>query len=146
MSRRQSIVLRFVGLVLLAAAGLKLYGWKVDPVAQSGWLSLPWVQLLVIQFEIALGVSLLSGWLRTAAWAATLATFTAFTAFSLHAALVGQASCGCFGRIALSPWITFAIDLAVLFLLACSTRKVRETFDCKFFVVPVTLEPICYCP
>ena len=34
MSRRQSIVLRFVGLLLLAAAGLKLYGWKVDPVAQ----------------------------------------------------------------------------------------------------------------
>jgi hypothetical protein len=36
---------------------------------------------------------------------------------SLYLALAGQRSCGCFGRVTASPWLTFAIDSAALVAL-----------------------------
>jgi hypothetical protein len=50
-----------LGMFLIVAAGLKAYGWSVDPLAQVGMLSAPWFQVLVIQFEGLLGLWLLWG-------------------------------------------------------------------------------------
>src|SRR5207249_2047895 len=41
-------------------------------------------------------------------------------AVGLYLALVGQTSCGCFGRIAVNPWLMFAVDVAVMGALVLS--------------------------
>ncbi len=52
---------RFLGLLLLATAGLKLTGLAVDPVGRLGLFIAPAFQIGVIEFEIFLAVSLLRG-------------------------------------------------------------------------------------
>lgn len=119
------VISRLVGLLLLVAAGLKLSGFNVDPVVRSGQLNASWVQLVLIQFEILLGIWLLSGWKQAGSWLATVITFTGFAAYSLYAALIGQTSCGCFGKLPVSPWYAFALDLGVLLILGLC-RPLRQ--------------------
>ncbi len=106
-----------LGLLLLAAAGLKLSGMNVAPFAQYGWFTAPWVQTLAVEWEVVLGLWLLSGAYRAGAWLAALGTFAAFAAVSGYLGWVGQASCGCFGVVRASPWHAFAVDLMALVLL-----------------------------
>src|SRR6266436_1456861 len=61
-------ILRILGLILLAAAGLKVYGFDVDPIARTGVFSAPAFQFLVIAFELVLGSWLLSGKQQLGAW------------------------------------------------------------------------------
>lgn len=67
-----------MGLVLLAAAGLKLAGQAVSPFAQQGTLTAPHLQALAVVWEILLGVWLISGVYRPAAWLAAVGTFSLF--------------------------------------------------------------------
>ncbi len=107
-----------LGLLLLAAAGLKLSGMNVAPFAQYGWLTAPGVQTLAVLWEVTLGLWLLSGAYRAGAWLAALGTFAAFAAVSGYLGWIGQANCGCFGVVRASPWHAFAVDVAALVLLA----------------------------
>jgi hypothetical protein len=106
-----------LGVLLLAAAGLKLYGLSVSAVPQVGWFAQPWVQLAAAEWELILGLWLLSGSHQRGAWLAALLTFAAFAGVSGYLGFVGVASCGCFGAIQASPWWTFGVDIAVLVLL-----------------------------
>jgi hypothetical protein len=47
-----------------------------------------------------------------------LVFFTALAAASLKLALLGESSCGCFGRLKVNPWLTFALDAAAVVGLA----------------------------
>ncbi len=107
--------------MLLTAAGLKAYGFGVDPVARTGIFSAPAFQFFVILFEIGLGIWLLSGQQPLGSWLAVLLTFTAFAAISFYQGWIGQASCGCLGKkVTVNPWIMFGIDLTgVAALLIC---------------------------
>lgn len=107
-----------LGVLLLAAAGLKLYGLNVSPFAQYGWLTALWVQMLAVGWEVVLGLWLLSGACRAGAWVAAVGTFATFAAVSGYLGWIGQASCGCFGVIQASPWHAFAVDVTALALLA----------------------------
>jgi hypothetical protein len=100
--------------MLLTSAVAKLSGSPVTPYPQHGWLTHPTARLLVVEWECVLGVWLLSGVGRTAAWAAAGATFAAFAWVSAATGLAGQASCGCFGAVPTSPWVVFGLDLVVL--------------------------------
>jgi hypothetical protein len=113
-NRLSSVVHTSLGLLLLAAAGLKLYGMNVAPFAQYGWLTAPWVQVLAVLWEVALGLWLLSGAHRAGAWAVAVGTFAAFAAVSGYLGWIGQANCGCFGAIQASPWHAFAVDVVAL--------------------------------
>lgn len=106
-----------VGLILLVAAALKLYGLNVSPFAQYGWFSTPAVQLTTVGWEIVLGVWLLSGYNRTGAWAVAVVTFLTFAGVSLYLGLIGQASCGCFGAVQASPWQALTVDAVALAIL-----------------------------
>ncbi len=117
---------RILGVLLLVAAGLKVDGLAVDPLAQDSFLSSPRLQIATIQAEILLGLWLLSGWSARASWVAALVFFGALGGTSLYLALVGQASCGCFGRVLVSPWWSFGLDAAVLAALAVF-RPTAET-------------------
>ena len=51
-----------LGTTLLCAAALKLYGWNVAPFAQYGRLLNTSVQFAAVEWEIVLGLWLLSGY------------------------------------------------------------------------------------
>ncbi len=107
-----------LGLLLLAAAGLKLYGQSVSAVPAVGWFATPWLQMAAAEWEVVLGLWLLSGAARRGAWLAAFATFVAFAAVSGYLGWQGVASCGCFGAIPASPWWAFGVDVGALALLA----------------------------
>jgi hypothetical protein len=115
-----------VWLILLGAAGLKLYGLNVQPFARHGVLLDPSIQIAVVEWELVLGIWLIIRRGRFAAWFAALLTFIGFASFSIRLGLAGIASCGCFGSIQASPWHAFALDLAVLVLLVADYRYVRS--------------------
>jgi hypothetical protein len=114
------MILRVIGCLLLVAAGLKLHGLAVEPVGAAGFFSAPWVQMLILEWEIALGIWLISGTQRALAWLAATATFIGFAAVSFWQGWIGQVTCLCFGAIHVDPWVSFAIDLTALTLLGCA--------------------------
>jgi len=78
MKAASNIVLRLLGILLLAAAVLK--GWQLvtEPVANSDiWSYRPFL-ILTVEFELGLAIWLLSGLFKKAAWLAALACFSAF--------------------------------------------------------------------
>jgi hypothetical protein len=99
-----------LGLFLLAAAGLKAYGLTLDPVDPDSFFASPRLLLATVEIEVLLGLWLLSGWALRASWVAALGFFGILTCVSLYSALIGQESCGCFGRVPVNPWFTFVLD------------------------------------
>jgi hypothetical protein len=96
---RYSWISRCVGILLLAAAALKLQGFRVDAVPSLGILSNPEIKVGLIEFEIFLGLWLLSGKARIGSWLTTIVAFGIFAVASAYQGWIGQASCGCFGRL-----------------------------------------------
>jgi hypothetical protein len=107
-----------VGSVLLGAAALKLIGIPFDPVSASPLPLPPGVTLLVVEWELLLGTAMLLGLLPAVTRWAAVGTFAAFAAASGYAGWVGQADCGCFGRLAVNPWAVCAFDVAAVTLFA----------------------------
>jgi hypothetical protein len=112
-----SVVSRFLAVLLLAAALLKLNGLAVDPVGRMGLFSVPAFQIAVIEFELFLAAWLLWGKRPLGSWATALGVFAIFAAVSAYQGWIGRSSCGCFGKLAVSPWYAFGIDLTVLLAL-----------------------------
>ena len=118
MTSRFTVVRIVLGSALLVTAGLKLYGLSVSAIPRVGWFAQPWVQLAAAEWEIVLGIWLLSGAYPRLSWLAALGTFAAFAAVSGYLGWVGVASCGCFGVVKASPWWAFGVDVAALGLLS----------------------------
>jgi hypothetical protein len=116
-----------LGVLLLAAAALKLGGRDVSAVPQVGWLSAPWVQVAAAEWEIVLGLWLLSGAYRRWAWRTAVGTFVLFAAVSGYLGWQGVANCGCFGAVKASPWWAFGVDIAALMLLIVGRPRAAES-------------------
>jgi hypothetical protein len=115
-----SLVSRLLGLVLLIAAGLKLFGLGAERVSHFPFLSSPRSQIALVELEFLLGLWLLTGLHARAAWLCALPAFCLLAAASLYQAANGESSCGCFGKFAVNPWYTFFGDLlAVVALFLC---------------------------
>jgi hypothetical protein len=113
-----------VALVLLTAAGLKLYGLTEISPAASPLLNDARVRLAVIVWELVLGVWLIGNSQSAIAWLAALATFAGFTLVSFSLALQGVSSCGCLGVVKANPWWMSALDVVVVAaLLRCRPRR-----------------------
>jgi hypothetical protein len=121
-NRLVRLTLLSTGALLLVAGCLKLYGLHVSPVSRVGWFAWSSVQIVVGQWELLLGLWLVSGWGRLPAWLAALATFLAFAGVSSYMGWIGVANCGCFGAIRASPWVAFGVDAAVVVALATLGR------------------------
>lgn len=115
---RLMIVRIGLGLLLLAAAGLKFYGLGVSAMPSVGWFAQPWVQLAAAEWELVLGLWLISGSYPKGSWFAAVATFLTFAGVSGYLGFSGVVSCGCLGAAQASPWWAFGIDAAALVLLA----------------------------
>jgi hypothetical protein len=112
-----------LGLLLLTAAILKGYELATGPVAEKDLLTSRWFLILAVEFELVLGLSLISGlWKRTTWWVA-LACFVGFACISSYKVLLGEANCGCFGRILIDPRLALAIDLFAIAGLVCCAPK-----------------------
>ena len=108
---------RFLGLVLVVAAALKLTGSPAEPVARSPLVSSPAVTFALVQWELLLGVALLAGTQPRLTRVLAVGTFAVFAAASFHSGWVGQASCGCFGKAVVNPWLVFGFDVVAVGLL-----------------------------
>ncbi len=92
-----------LGLLLLAAASLKAY----DAIRRGGTSPIEpseKIHHLVVAGELVLGLWLMSGKASSWNWFAAVSGFGCLALVSLRGALTGQVSCGCLGRIAVSPW------------------------------------------
>ena len=114
-----------LGLLLLTAAVLKLYGLNATAVPRVGWFAAPRVQIVAAEWELVLGLWLLSGAYRTGAWLATVGTFLTFAGVSSYLGWKGVVACGCFGAVRASPWHAFGVDVAALVLLAIGRPDLR---------------------
>ncbi len=68
------LVSQALGVLLLVAAGLKVYGLGIDPVGRAGVFSAPALQFLLMAFEVFLGLWLLWGRQPLGAWLTGLFT------------------------------------------------------------------------
>lgn len=109
--RAVSIVL---GMLLLGAAGLKTHALLTDPSPGMSLFSSPRWQIAFIELEVVLGLWLLSGFSSAGAWAAAVGVFSLLAGVSFYLAILGKPSCGCFGKVAVNPWYTWAGDLIAL--------------------------------
>jgi hypothetical protein len=79
----------------------------------------------LVEFEFAFGVWLLVGYCPRGTWRVAVACFGAFAGMNLYQGLTGTASCGCFGRVSISPWWTLLGDLTAVAALLC-WRPLRQ--------------------
>jgi hypothetical protein len=122
-----SVISRILGVLLLAAALLKLQGLALDPVSRQGIFSTPEFQMATVEVELFLAVWLLWGVRPQGAWIAALLAFLCFAGASLYLGWIGQGSCGCFGNLVpVSPWYTLAGDLAAVALLLLSRPPLKR--------------------
>lgn len=112
------MVLKVLGLILLAAALLKGYQLLTEPVANRDlWSYRPFL-VVQVEGELTLGLWLLSGLFPRPAWLTALACFSFFSLVTFYKGLTGAASCGCFGPVHVNPWITLTtIDLPAVVAL-----------------------------
>jgi len=103
-----------VGGLLLVSAALKADQLLVDEAAQDGLFGARWFLMAVVEFELMLGIWLLSGIFAFRCRQVVLVVFAMFAIVALQKGLSGESSCGCFGRLEVNPWWTFGLDLLVL--------------------------------
>lgn len=117
-AKGQRIVLVGLGALLVATALLKAQGPSDGTLGQNLILFSPRVRFAAMEAEAILGLWFLSGWAKRAAWLVAVAFFLVLAGTSLYLGLLGQSSCGCFGRIPVSPWGAFGLDALCLTALA----------------------------
>jgi len=135
------VVRILLGLALLTAAGLKGHQLATEPTLATGVLDSRWFLVGLVEFELLFGLWLIANIHPRLSWGLVLACFACFGSISGFKALSGETSCGCFGRVAINPWYTLAIDvLAVLALLrwrpiGVSSRGVASMMSARFRLV-----------
>jgi len=106
------------GVVLIVAGALKVHQLLTEPIVTSGFWESRTFFLIQIPLELGLGVWLVCGLFRKAARLAGVMAYGLFSLITLRTGLAGAASCGCFGVVAVNPWITLsAIDLPLFLTL-----------------------------
>ena len=106
-----------LGLVMLFAAATKGYQLATEPVLGEGLLNSRWLLIGVVEFELFFGLWLLSGIRPTWSWIVAVSCFAIFGSVSFTKAVLGEANCGCFGKMHVNPWITFCFSATVLAVL-----------------------------
>jgi hypothetical protein len=111
------VVAVLIAFFLLTAAGLKLHSLLYRPFAAGSPFLSRTAEFALLEVEIVLALWLLSGWRRNWAWLTTGVIFLLFALASLYMAWHGRSSCGCFGEVQVSPWITVGIDALIVSLV-----------------------------
>lgn len=134
---RFDVVRTLLGSLLLLAAALKGHELATAPVLSTGILDSRWFLIVVVQFELLAGLWLCSGNAPRASWLGAIVGLSLFASVSLGKAVSGADSCGCFGNVAVNPWLTFMVDVALLAALAYwrpnvgASRPVHNRFSSR---------------
>ena len=87
------------GLVLIVASILKAHQLLTEPILKTEGFWETWLFFVIqIPLEIGLGIWLLSGLFRKAAWLIGVISFGFFILVTAHKWMSGAATCGCFGK------------------------------------------------
>jgi thiol-disulfide isomerase/thioredoxin len=119
-------VMAVAGVFLIVAAALKANQLLTEPILSKGfWES--WLFFVIqIPLEFGLGIWLVCGLFRKAAWLLGTLAFGGFVIITGYKALAGDASCGCFGTVHVNPWITLLMIDVPLFILLLVFRAKGE--------------------
>jgi hypothetical protein len=144
MKSASDILIKLLGILLLAAGVLK--GWQLltkPTVGSDIWSYRPFL-ILTVELEIALAIWFLSGLFHKVAWLCGLFCFFTFSLVTLYKGMTGAESCGCFGSIRVDPWITlYAIDLpALIALFVLKPPKGEKFFEWPSFKHVLTFATI----
>lgn len=143
---RYDVVRVLLACLLLPAAALKGYQLATEPVLERGFLESRWFLIGVVEMELFFGIWLVVGAAPRLTWLAAVACFSGFALVSGYKGVVGEASCGCFGRLAVNPWYTWALDVAAVGLLLVSRptgqgsawREIRQAvLACVFIAMAI---------
>jgi hypothetical protein len=123
------------GVVVLLAAMLKIDPlWSAYASSESPLASLIERGGLLVVFEVFLGCWLLWGELPGLLWIITGTTLAAMVITNLILGISGWPSCGCFGRILVSPWLTLGLDCGLIGLLTWG--RPSSALDLRGFLKP----------
>lgn len=111
---------------LICTFSLKTYGLITDEF--NGSVFPTWSQILASGWELVLAFWLLSGWKSNYSRWATILTFSAFAGLSMYLHSIGQASCGCFGKVEVSPLKTICLDLIIVLLCFVFDKQTGKLF------------------
>ncbi|MEM7625726.1 MAG: MauE/DoxX family redox-associated membrane protein [Planctomycetota bacterium] len=132
-----SVITRCIaGSILFLAAAAKTHE-LIYPL-QVGAKDSPLYQSALILFEIIWACWLFSGFSSKIARIFSICGFSFFAAFAATRWLSGDASCGCFGRQEIPPWLTLCFDLILVFGFAISwpeLLRAKQIFVIRFGVV-----------
>ncbi len=104
-----------VAAVLLFAAVNKTYALAISDSRSYASFQIPaWALYASVVVEWILGVWLVLGAFAYAAWLCSLICFSVFFWIALSAALSGAETCGCFGFLSTSPWLTALMDASII--------------------------------
>lgn len=93
---------------------MKIEQLLTEPIISKGFWESWEFFVMQIPLELGLGIWLLSGLFRKAAWLVAVLAFGLFMIVTLQKGLSGADSCGCFGKVHVNPWVTFtAIDVSL---------------------------------
>ncbi|MHC4754671.1 MAG: MauE/DoxX family redox-associated membrane protein [Planctomycetota bacterium] len=127
MKKANVIFMTIAGLFLIFGSLLKAHQIITEPVISEGFWESWLFFVILIPLELSLGIWLVSGLFRKAAWLAGTVVFGLFIAVTIQKVLAGAESCGCFGRVHVKPWITLSFIDIPMFLLLLIFRPVGHT-------------------
>ena len=109
---------------MIIASILKIHELLTVPIISEGFWESWEFFLIQIPLELGLGIWLVSGLFRKAAWLIGLIAFAGFIGVTLQKGIIGAESCGCFGTVTVNPWITlFLIDVPLFLSFAIFRPK-----------------------
>jgi hypothetical protein len=108
-----------VASVLLLASGLKAYYLISGPILKTGLLTSKWFLIPTIELELIIALCLVLGILPRHTRRLAITLFFVFLGTSLYQAVIGRSTCGCFGEVHVSPWLTATMDAIVIIALIC---------------------------
>ena len=118
------IVMAVAACILLFAAATKYLMIMGEPIlSKSFWQSREFY-IIHVFLTTGLGIWLLCGLFKKAAWLLSILAFSVFILDNIYKIVVGSASCGCFGRVEVNPWITMTVINIPLLLLLIYFRPV----------------------
>lgn len=112
------LVPRLAGLILVCSGVLKLQHVSAGLPFAEFWFPSRGIWIALAQFELVLGILLWTRLWPQVAWAVAVVAFATFSCAAAAMALLGRASCGCFGALEVDPRLILIIDLCILAALA----------------------------
>lgn len=100
--------------ILLVAAFLKGHELATEELSGKSLLTSRWFLTCLVLFELALGLSLLSGLHARLIRVAALLTLIVFFEVALYQGITGQPSCRCLGKASVNPWFMVTFDVLAL--------------------------------